>query len=156
MEYFNSFMELDKNNNSKLLNNNIDEFMKKNEFKREKEEFLSRKSNDFQFEIKNTEQDEDYIDLTFDYRHTFIKISEFVFHRGKNSLTKEQIIKLNVSNGKIMWNKFNKDVFFLIIFKNLFLFLDKIVLKDSKKDNDKDKDKKVDITSKKELSKKNI
>ena len=55
-----------------------------------------------------------------------------------------------------MWNKFNKDVFFLIIFKDLFLILDKIVLKDSKKDNDKDKDKKVDITSKKELSKKNI
>ena len=158
MEYFNSFMELDKNNNSKLLNNNIDEFIKKNEFKREKEELLSKKSNDIEFEIKNSIRDEDYVDLTFDYRHTFIKISEFDFYRGKSALTQEQIIKLNVSNGKIMWNKFNKDVFFLIIFKDLFLILDKIVLKDSKKgkdkDKDKDKDKKRDSSIRNVLTKK--
>ena len=110
----------------------------KKEIQKEKEEskiFLDEN----EFKTEKTEPQQDYIDLAFDYRHTFIKISEFDFKRDENSHTQEQIYKLNVSNGKITWNKFNKDVLFLIIFKDLFLILDKIVLKDSKKDKDKDK-----------------
>ena len=129
MKNFNSFMELDENNKSKLLNNELDEFMIKKKYKIEKQEIP--------LETKITIDENDYIDLTFDYRHTFIKISEFDFKRGENSLDKKEIYKLNVSNGKIAWNKFNKDVLFLIIFKDLFLILDKIVLKDSQKDKDK-------------------
>ena len=137
---FNSFMELDKKNTSKLLNNYLEDFMFKNGYKKRKEELiLSKLPLD---DIDNiTNPFEDYIDLTFDNRHTFIKISEFDFKRGEKAQTQEQIYKLNVSNGKIAWNKFNKDVLFLIIFKDLFLIIDKIVLKDSKKDKDKDKDK---------------
>ena len=142
IEIFNSFMDLDKNNISKLINNNIDVFMIRNGYKKEiqkeKEEskiFLDEN----EFKTEKTEPQQDYIDLAFDYRHTFIKISEFDFKRDENSHTQEQIYKLNVSNGKITWNKFNKDVLFLIIFKDLFLILDKIILKDSKKDKDKDK-----------------
>ena len=129
MENFNSFMQLDENNKSKLLNNDLDEFMIKKRYKKQKEEL----SLETKIEIDKNE----YIDLPFDYRHTFVKISEFDFKRGENSYNKEEIYKLNVSNGKIAWNKFNKDVFFLIIFKDLFLIIDKIFLKDTKKDKDK-------------------
>ena len=153
IETFNEFMELDKNNQSKLLNHRIEQFMERNGYRREKEQIFSTDKNDI---TEFTQYEEDYIDLTFDYRHTFIKISEFDFQRGKNAITQEQIIKLNVSNGKIAWNKFNKDVLFLIIFKDLFLILDKIVLKDSKKDKDKDKDKKGEITDKNATIKKSI
>ena len=153
IDIFNSFMELDKNNTSKVLNNNIDEFLIRNNYKKEKEELLTKKIPlDGDEMITETTTQQDYIDLAFDYRHTFIKISEFDFKRGEKYHTQEQIYKLNVSNGKIAWNKFNKDVLFLIIFKDLFLILDKIVLKDSKKD--KDKDKKGDNCKNNELSKK--
>ena len=142
IEHFNSFMDLDKNNTSKLLNNYLDEFMIRKGFKKGNDELIVSNINiEEEFNINKTNTEPDYTDLTFDYRHTFIKISEFDFKRGKNAHTQEQIIKLNVSNGKIAWNKFNKDVLFLIIFKDLFLILDKIVLKDKKKDKDKDKDK---------------
>jgi hypothetical protein len=155
IEHFNSFMDLDKNNTSKLLNNNIDEFLVKKGFKKGSEDLIVSNINiEEELDIHNTKTDPDYVDLTFDYRHTFIKISEFDFKRGKNTHTQEQIIKLNVSNGKIAWNKFNKDVLFLIIFKDLFLILDKIVLKDSKKDKDKDKDKKGESLNKNESIKK--
>ena len=157
IETFNDFMELDKNNQSKLLNHRIEQFMEKNGYRREKEHLITSSRNEI---TEMTLNEEDYIDLTFDYRHTFIKISEFDFQRGKNAMTQEQIIKLNVSNGKIAWNKFNKDVLFLIIFKDLFLILDKIVLKDSKKDKDKDKDKEKDKkgenTDKNDTTKKSI
>ena len=145
---YNSFMELDENNTSKLLNHSIDEYIIKNGYKKGKEELLSYKMEEMK--IMETLPTNDYIDLAFDYRHTFIKISEFDFKRGENFQTQEEIYKLNVSNGKITWNKFNKDVLFLIIFKDLFLILDKIVLKDSKKDKDKDKDKKGENTNRNE------
>ena len=145
LEIYNSFMELDEKNTSKLLNHNIDEYMLKKGYKKGKEELLSTKMEKMAV-VETPSSQEEFIDLAFDYRHTFIKISEIDFKRGENFKTHEQIYKLIVSNGKITWNKFNKDVLFLIIFKDLFLILDKIVLKDSKKD--KDKDKKGDISNK--------
>ena len=154
IETFNDFMELDKNNQSKLLNHRIEQFMEKNGYRREKEQLITSIKNEV---TEITQYEEEYIDLPFDYRHCFIKISEFDFQRGKNAITQEQIIKLNVSNGKITWNKFNKDVLFLIIFKDLFLILDKIVLKDSKKDKDKDKDnKKGESPDKNDTTRKSI
>ena len=64
-----------------------------------------------------------------------------VFNKEKNPISQEQKYKLTLTNVKIAWNKFNKDVFIIIIFKDLFLILDKIILKDSKGDKNKDKEK---------------
>ena len=148
IDNFNTFMELNKENKSKLLNHNLDEYMIRNGFKIKKT--LSKVESD-----KETEnEDNEFTDLTFDFRHTFIKISEFDIKKGKNPLLEEQIIKLSLTNCKIAWNKFNKDVFIIIIFKDLFLILDKIILKDSNSDKDKEKETKGEETDRKLTKKK--
>ena len=84
--------------------------------------------------------EKEYVDLTFDFRHTFIKIPEINLTNQKEQVLQENI-KLILTNVKILWNKFNKDVFFLIIFKDVLLLVDKIFLKNKDKDKDKDKEK---------------
>ena len=135
IDEFNEFMGLNKENKSKLINGHLDDFMIINGYKQRKESTLD--------EIVDTEEklENNYIDLTFDYRHTFIKISQFDIDKEKNPISQEQKYKLTLTNVKIAWNKFNKDVFIIIIFKDLFLILDKIILKDSKGDKNKDKEK---------------
>ena len=135
IENFNSFMGLNKENKSKLLNHYLDDFMIKYGYKEKRTLTITQSKNDEDW-VEN-----DFIDLTFDYRHIFIKISEFNFTNQKNKVMLEENIKSRITNIKIAWNKFNKDVFTLIIYKDLFLIFDKILLKDSKNDKDKNKEK---------------
>ena len=151
IENFNNFLGLNKENKSKLLNNKLDDFMIKYGYK-EKRAITLKDSiiNDIFFE-------KEYVDLTFDFRHTFIKIPEFNLTNQKDQILQENI-KLILTNCKLLWNKFNKDVFFLIIFKDLLLIIDKIILKNKDKDKDKDKDKEKETkgeTTDKKQSKKN-
>ena len=147
IDNFNSFMGLNKENKSKLLNLYLDDFMIKYGYK-EKRILTTTES------INDEYTANDFIDLTFDYRHIFIKISEFNFTNQKNKVMLEENIKSRITNFKIAWNKFNKDVFSLIIFKDLFLIFDKIFLKDSKNDKDKNKENKDDGTDGKLTKKK--
>ena len=148
IDNFNTFLDLNKENKSKLLNHHLDEYMFRNGYK-EKRRFSLVQS-----ETDNEDIDKEYIDLTFDFRHIFIKISEFDVMKSKNPLTGEINFKLSLTNFKMAWNKFNKDVFTLIIFKDLFLIFDKILLKDSKSDKDKDKEAKGEETDRKFTKKK--
>ena len=143
IDNFNTFMDLNKENKSKLLNHYLDDYMIRNGYRANKT--ISRiQSGEIGENIDN-----EFIDLTFDFRHIFIKISVFDAMKGKNPISDEQIFKLSLTNCKIAWNKFNKDVFFLIIFKDLFLIIDKIFLKDSKNDKDKEKETKGEETDRK-------
>ena len=136
IDNFNTFMGLNKENKSKLLNHHLDEYMIRNGYKQRRRFSL------IQPEIEDDDDiDNEFIDLTFDFRHIFIKISEFDVMKRKNPITGEQTFKLSLTNCKIAWNKFNKDVFTLIIFKDSFLIIDKILLKIKKSDKDKDKEK---------------
>ena len=143
IDNFNLFMGLNKENKSKLLNHKLDDFMIRNGYK------IIRTLSKIETESGLDNEDKEFIDLTFDFRHTFIKISEFDIINGKNQISDKQIFKLSLTNCKIAWNKFNKDVFVIIIFKDLFLILDKIVLKDSKSDKDKEKETKGEDTDRK-------
>ena len=134
IDNFNNFLCLNKENKSKLLNSKLDDFMIKLGYK-EKRAITLKDSiiNDIYFE-------KEYVDLTFDFRHTFIKIPEINLTNQKEQVLQENI-KLILTNVKILWNKFNKDVFFLIIFKDVLLLVDKIFLKNKDEDKDKDKEK---------------
>ena len=134
IDNFNNFLGLNKENKSKLLNGKLDDFMIKCGYK-EKRAITLKDSiiNDVYFE-------KEYVDLTFDFRHTFLKIPEFNFFNQKDQILQENI-KLILTNCKILWNKFNKDVFYnIIIYKDLFPIID-IYLKKKVKDKDKDKEK---------------
>ena len=150
IDNFNNFLCLNKENKSKLLNSKLDDFMIKLGYK-EKRAITLKDSiiNDIYFE-------KEYVDLTFDFRHTFIKIPEINLTNQKEQVLQENI-KLILTNVKILWNKFNKDVFFLIIFKDVLLLVDKIFLKNKDKDKDKDKEKetKGETTDRKQSKKNN-
>ena len=143
IDNFNTFMGLNKENTSKFLNNDLEEFIIKKGYKIKESIKKIKPEND------NSIVDNDYIDLTFDNRHTFLKISEFIFKREKKSLSQEQIIKLLLKNCKLTFNKFIKDVIYLITSKDLFLIIDKIILKKSKEKDKKEKETKGDGTDRK-------
>ena len=88
IDNFNTFMGLNKENTSKFLNNDLEEFIIKKGYKIKESIKKVKPEND------NSIVDNDYIDLTFDNRHTFLKLSEFIFKREKKSLSQEQIINI--------------------------------------------------------------
>ena len=121
---FNEFFSLDSKYQYKIINNYSKKVLNLDNNAKAKPTMINILDNQ-----------EDYEDLKFDYRHTFLKISKIDFMRNTEIFFVQQKYSLVVLNGKITWNKFNKDIFFLIIFKDLFLIIDKMFL--SKKNEKK-------------------
>ncbi len=139
LQNFNDFMELERSNIYKLINNNSRNYIELIENK-SNEELQSQSENiSHQKSIISKKEKFGYNDLKFDIRHTFMKISNFTFqYKIINSNT--TILALLIDTSKITWNKFNKDVL-PIILKDLLLIIGKIILKKEKNENnDKNKD----------------
>ena len=139
IDNFNSFMEFDKSNTAKLVNNNLKDYLKS--IDKLNEEDINKKLNE------NNELDRDnlskislkgnkYNDLKFDYRHTFAKISNVNFSSKMNLINNNKDLSIIIDNVKLTWNKFNKDVLMLLLFEDVLLIIDRIILKiDVKKKN---------------------
>jgi hypothetical protein len=127
LQNFNDFMELERSNIYKLINNNSRNYIELIENK-SNEELQSQSENiSHQKSIISKKEKFGYNDLKFDIRHTFMKISNFTFqYKIINSNT--TILALLIDTSKITWNKFNKDVL-PIILKDLLLIIGKIILK---------------------------
>ena len=130
---FNKFMDLPKSNTYKLLNNNLKEYLKS--FDNDTEQ------NEFQIQIikqkRTIELSSQYNDLKFDYRHTFAKISNVNLKWSIDHKTNNKELLIYIDNVKLTWNKFNKDVLSLLIFDDVLLIIDRIILKiDLKKQNE--------------------
>jgi hypothetical protein len=63
------------------------------------------------------------------YKHTILKISGVSFKRKYETSENAESISILVENLKITWNKFNTDVIQLLLFDDVFLIVDKIILK---------------------------
>jgi hypothetical protein len=121
-ENFNDFMELNKKSEFKIINNNLKTLFNKNfafNFNNNNDSILSKKS-------ENSENLK--YDLKFDNRNNFLKISNVNFKIEINSSNNNKNLDLLIDGFKALWNKFNRDVLLLIIFEDLFLIIDKIIL----------------------------
>ena len=122
-ENFNDFMELNKKSEFKLININLKTLFNKNfvfNFNDNNLSVLSKKS-------ENSNSNLNY-DLKFDYRNNFLKISNVNFKIETNNSNNNKNLNLLIDGFKALWNKFNRDVLLLIIFEDLFLIIDKIIL----------------------------
>jgi hypothetical protein len=109
---FNEFMELDSTNECKFINK------------------TSLFENSIQKLYTNSKKisDKEQVDLLFDNRHTLVKISGVSFKRKYKINENIESISILVENLKLTWNKFNKDVLQLLLFDDVFLIVDKIIL----------------------------
>jgi len=149
LKAFNEFMEMPQNNKFKLINTNF------NKFFQFEEEILNNTRTDFKNRTKlitdsgkilekpaitrKRKEEDDYVDLNFDSKHTFFKIFDISFKRDTLSVKKIEEIYIVINDIKFTWNKFNMDVLEILLFNDILLIVDKIILKigssDEKKEN---------------------
>ncbi len=96
--------------------------------------------------IRN-KKDDFYEELIFDHKHTLMKINQISFKRDKNVYQNAEDIFIFFNDLKITWNKFNMDVLEIILFKDVFQILDKIILKFAPLDNNKENNELNDTNS---------
>jgi hypothetical protein len=118
LKNFNEYMEISKTNKRKMINTN---FLK----------FFEVEENNIDDVFNNKE----YCDLIFDKKHTVIKIFELNFKRDTMSLNNIEDIYIKIKDIKITWNKINMDIMGILIFKDVLLIVDKIILKLNKNKN---------------------
>jgi hypothetical protein len=128
LKNFNEYMEVSKLNKRKMINTNFLKFFEVNETNID-DIFSSKES----------------YDLIFDHKHTVIKIFELNFKRDTMSLNNIEDIYIKVKDIKITWNKFNMDIMGILIFKDVLLIVDKIILKLNKGNNNPDLNSVLDL-----------
>ena len=124
---FNEFMGLPETNKSRFINASTRSFL----------EYESKS-------VINTQADnkpKQHTDLLYDNKHTLLKVSTVSFKRKSELNANVEDIWIQVENLKITWNKFNKDVVQLLIFEDVLLIVDKIILKADLKKKGKEKEK---------------
>jgi hypothetical protein len=98
--------------------------------------------------IPNSKHSPEYVDLIFDYKHTLMKVFDITFKRDTMSVRKIEEIYIVVNNLKITWNKFNMDVLGALLFNDVLLIVDKIILKiDSSNKNEKKSEEELPLIS---------
>ena len=140
---FNDFFFLDDKNEHKVINKYSKKLLNLSNMIK-----LKKLETNNLLMIENMDDSED---LRLDYKNSFIKFSKIEFSRNNEISYEHQKFKLVATDGKVSWNKFNKDVLFIIIFKDLFLILDKMVLskkKDKKTNNDSELSRSKSLTKK--------
>lgn len=128
IENFNYFMEFDKSNTLKLINSNLKDYLKSIDKLNEESIKINKIGKDNYRSVSSLKQKQ-YNDLRFDYRHSLAKISNVNLNSKINLLNKNKDLTIIIDNVKLTWNKFNKDVLMLLLFEDVLLIVDRIILK---------------------------